>query len=133
MQRHQRVVVTSYHTAIQSEVWWCHVLSHRHVANSQWYDTVLSGCLTTVAGPMSDQQSRCCTMSACPHVLQCLLGKGPLVTRERALGTHDPSYIPRPAKFFFIPQACGLQRAARFVAALEPSQTRRRGPKPRGI
>jgi hypothetical protein len=36
-----------------------------------------------------------------------LLGEGDLVTRERALGTREPSCMPRPGKPFFIPEAHG--------------------------
>jgi hypothetical protein len=65
-----RHVLSHYH---QSEVWWCPVLSHCHVTNGQWYDTVLSGRLTTVVEYMSGQHDQCCTMSYYPHVLQTLM------------------------------------------------------------
>jgi hypothetical protein len=52
--------------------------------------------------------------------------------REHALGTREPSYMPRPAKPFFIPEAHDPQRAMGHVAAPGPSRAGRRGPELRG-
>jgi hypothetical protein len=66
----------------------------------------------------------------CSHVLQCLSGERALVTRESALGTRDPSCVPRPSKPFFIPDSHGPLRAAGNMAAPKPSSAGRCGPEP---
>jgi hypothetical protein len=52
--------------------------------------------------------------------------------RERVLETHEPSCMARPARPFFIPEACDLLRAAGHMAASEPSRAGRQGLKSRG-
>jgi hypothetical protein len=81
---------------------------------------------------MSGQQGWRCTVSVCLHVLQRLSHEGALITRERAMGTREPSCMPRPTKSFFIPKAHSPLRAARHVVALESSRVGRRGLEPWG-
>jgi hypothetical protein len=47
---------------------------------------------------------------------------GDSVTHERALKTREPSYMPRPVRLFFIPEARGPLSAAWHVVVSEPSQ-----------
>jgi hypothetical protein len=50
------------------------------------------------------------------------------VTRDRALDTCEPSYVPEVVRPFFIPVVHNPLEAVGYVAAPEPTSAGRRGP-----
>jgi hypothetical protein len=53
---------------------------------------------------------------------------GASVTRDRALDTCEPSYVPEVVRPFFIPVVHNPLEAVGYVAAPEPTSAGRRGP-----
>jgi hypothetical protein len=81
---------------------------------------VLTGRITTVVMSRSDQLGLRCTVEPNYSGLSaCLVGAS--VTRDSALDTCDPSYVPRAARHFFILVAHGPLGAVGYVTAPELS------------
>jgi hypothetical protein len=81
---------------------------------------VMSGRITTVAMSRSGQLGLRCTVEPNYTGLYTLLA-GASVTRDRALDTCEPSYVPGAARPFFIPVVHSPLGAVEYVAALELS------------
>jgi hypothetical protein len=81
---------------------------------------VMSGRITTVAMSRSGQLGLRCTVEPNYTGLYALLA-GASVTRDRALDTYEPSYVPGAARPFFIPVVHSPLGAVEYVAALELS------------
>jgi hypothetical protein len=77
---------------------------------------VLSGRITTVAMSRSGQLSRHCIIEPNCSGLSARFA-GASVTRESALKTCEPSYVPGAARPFFIPMAHGPLGAVEYVRA----------------
>jgi hypothetical protein len=81
---------------------------------------VLSGRITTVAIPKSGQLGLRCTVEQNCNGMSAHL-TGASVTRNRALNTCEPSYVPGAARTFFIPVVHSPLGAVGYVAAPELS------------
>jgi hypothetical protein len=78
------------------------VSSPCYTEHGQRCGAVLSGHITTVAMSLSGQLDLCCTVEPnCSGISARLAGTS--ITRDRALGTCEPSCVPRAARSFFIP------------------------------
>jgi hypothetical protein len=85
-----------------SGVWSRPVSSHCYTEHGQRCGAVLSGRITTVAISGSGQLGLRCTVELnCSSMSARLAGAS--VTRDRALDTCEPSYVPRTVRPFFIP------------------------------
>jgi hypothetical protein len=86
---------------------------------------VLSGRITTVAMFRSGQLGRHCIIEPnCSGMSARFIGAS--VTRERALKTCEPSYVPVAARHFFIPMVHGPLGAVEYVRAPKLSSQRGR-------
>jgi hypothetical protein len=75
----------------------------------------------------SNQLGLCCTVeSNCSGMSARLVGAS--VTRDCALDTCEPSYVPGAARHFFIPVVHSPLGVMGYVAAPEPTSAGRRGP-----
>jgi hypothetical protein len=103
-----------------SAAWSHHVSSPCCTEYGQRRGAILSGRITTVAMSRSGPLGQHCTIEPnCSDLFACFAGVS--VTRERALKTCEPSYVPRAAMPFFIHVVHSLLEAVGYVAAPELS------------
>jgi hypothetical protein len=96
------------------------VSSPCYTEHGQRYGAVLSGRISTVAMPRSDQLVlRCIVEPNCNGLSARLAGAS--VTRDRALDTCEPSCVHVAARPFFIPVVHSALGVVRYVAAPELS------------
>jgi hypothetical protein len=100
---------------------WSHpVSSPCYTKHGQRCGAVLSGRITTVAMSRSDQLGLRCTIEPNYNGLSARL-EGSSVTRDRALDTCEPSYVPGAARPSFVPVVHSPLVAVGYVAAPELS------------
>jgi hypothetical protein len=96
---------------------WSHpVSSPYYTEHGQRCGVVLSGRITTVAMSRSGQLDLRCTVEPNCSDLSARLA-GASVTRDRALDTCEPSYVPGAARPFFIPVVHSPLGAVGYVVA----------------
>jgi hypothetical protein len=100
---------------------WSHPISSPcYAEHGQRCGAVLSGRITTVVMPRSDQLGLHCTVEPnCSGLSACLAGAS--VTRGCALDTCEPSCMPGADRSFFIPVVHSPLGAMGYVAAPELS------------
>jgi hypothetical protein len=103
-----------------SEAWSCPVSSPCYTEHGQCCGAILSGHITTVAMSRSDQLGLRCTIESNCSGMSAHLA-APLVTRDRALDTCEPSCVHGEARPFFIPMVHSPLGAIGYVAAPELS------------
>jgi hypothetical protein len=104
----------------ESVAWSCPVFSPYYIEHGQRCGGVLSGRITTVAISRSGQLGLHCTVeSNCSGLFARFAGVS--VTRDRALDTCEPNYVPGAARSFFIPVVHSPLGAMGYVAAPELS------------
>jgi hypothetical protein len=91
-----------------------------YTEHGQFCSTVLSDRITTVVMSRSGQLGLHCTIEPNCSGLSARLS-GASVTRDRALETCEPSYVPGAVRLFFIPVVHSLLGAMGYVAAPELS------------
>jgi hypothetical protein len=91
-------------------------LSPCYTEHGQHCGAVLLGRITTVAMSRSGQLGMRCTVELNYSGMSARLA-GASVTRDRALDTCEPSYVPGAARPFFIPVVHSPLGAVRYVAA----------------
>jgi hypothetical protein len=102
-----------------TSAWSRPISSPCYTKHGQCCATVLSGHITIVAMSRCGQLRLCCTVEPnCSGLSACLAGTS--VTRDRALDTCEPSYVPRQLGLFYF---CGPQPtgAVGYMVALELS------------
>jgi hypothetical protein len=107
-----------------SAAWSRPVSSPFYTEHGQRCGAVLSGRITTVAMSRSGQLGLCCTVEPNCSGLSARLA-GASVTRDHALDTCEPSYVPGAVRPFFIPVVHSLLRAVGYAAAPEPTSAGR--------
>jgi hypothetical protein len=103
-----------------SAAWSRSVSSPCYTEHGQRCSVVLSGRITTVDMFKSGQLELCCTVETnCSGMSACLADVS--ITRDRALNTYEPSYVPGAVRPFFIPVVHSPLGAVGYVAAPELS------------
>jgi hypothetical protein len=116
-------------SCMTSAAWNRHVSSPCYTEHGQRCGAILSDHITTIVMSMNDQVDLCCTIELnCSGMSTRLTGTS--VTRDRALNTCEPSYVPGAARSFFIPMVHSPLRVVGYVAAPElSSQGAKSGPR----
>jgi hypothetical protein len=99
------------------------VSSPCYTEHGQRCGTVLLGHITTVAMYRSGQLGLCCTVKPNYNGMSAHLASTS-VTRDRAMNTSEPSYVPGAARHFFIPVVHNPLGAVGYAAASELSARR---------
>jgi hypothetical protein len=110
-------------SCMASAAWSRPIYSLCYTEHGQRCGAVLSGCITTIVMFRSGQLGMCCTVEPnCSGLSACLAGAS--VTRDRALDTCEPSYVPGAARPFFISMVHSPLGVMGYVAALKLSSWR---------